>query len=85
MNHERLAALIQAHQNALRAHPEARTPYEAIVSLLTRLDQGTLTLRQARRLLGYQARRLDDDPAHQPLYRQVAADLRQMQREEHGR
>jgi hypothetical protein len=82
MSHERLAVLIQAHQNALRAHPEAHTPYEAILSLLTQLDQGTLTLRQARRLLGHQARRIDDDPAHHILYRQVATSLRQMQREE---
>jgi hypothetical protein len=83
VSHERLAALIQAHQNALRAHPEAHTPYEAIVHLLTKLDQGTLTLRQVRRQLGYLAQRIDDDPAHQILYRQVAASLRRMQREEH--
>ena len=76
-------SLLSDFQHALRAHPEARTPYETILSILTGLDTGTITLGQARRLLGYQALRLDDDSVHQILYRQVATDLRQMQREEH--
>jgi hypothetical protein len=82
MNHERLAQLMHAYQDALFAHPEDRTPYENILNMLQGLDTGTITLGQARRILGYQATRQDDDPAHQFLYRQAAAAIRQMQREE---
>ena len=78
MSHERLAELISIYRVGLAAHPEARTPYEAILNLLTRLDTSEITLAKARRLLGYQAHRLDDDPAHHLLYRRAAADLRQM-------
>lgn len=81
MSSEHLARLIQAHQDALLAHPEARTPHATIVSILQGLDTGEITLAQALRLLGYQALRLEDTEAHQALYRQAAADLRQMQRE----
>jgi hypothetical protein len=51
--------------------------------MLQGLDTGTITLGQARRILGYQAIRQDNDPTHQFLYRQAAAALRQMQREEY--
>jgi hypothetical protein len=82
MNSEHLASLIQVHQGALLAHPEDRTPHEAILSILRGLDADSITLRQALRLLSYQALRLDDDPAHQTLSRQAAVALLQMQHEE---
>ena len=82
MRHERLAQLMQVYQEALRTHPEARTPYEGILNILMELDTGMITIGQARRILGYQAVRQDDDPTHQFLYRQAAAAIRQMQREE---
>ena len=46
------------------------------------LRAGTITLGQARRILGYQMLRQDANPVHQFLSRQAAAALRQMQREE---
>jgi hypothetical protein len=82
MNQERLAQLLQANGEALLAHPEDRTPYENILNMLQGLSAGTITLGQARRILGYQAVLQDADPAHQFLYRQAAAALRQMQRGE---
>ena len=85
MGHERLAQMIQTHLEALRAHPEAHTPHESILSILRGLDSGEITVGQAQRLLGYQALRLDDTPAYAALYRQAAADIRAMQRQEHER
>lgn len=82
MSHERLAQLMRAYQEAQLAHPEDPAPYEGILNMLRGLDTGTITLGQARRILGYQAIRQDADPAHQFLYRQAAAHLRQIQREE---
>ena len=83
MNHERLPQLIQAYEEALLAHPEDPTAYEGILNMLRGLDAGTITLGQARRILGYQAAHYDDNPQHQFLYRQAAAAIRQMQRKEH--
>lgn len=82
MDQKRLTELIQSHQDMLLAHPEDRTPHEVILSIFGGLDRGEITLAQALRLLGYQALRLDDSAAHQALYRQAAADLRQMGHEE---
>ncbi|HLV98731.1 MAG TPA: hypothetical protein VKT82_08660 [Ktedonobacterales bacterium] len=82
MNRERLAALMQVHQEALCAHPEDRTPHEAILSILRGLERSEITLRQALKLLSVQALRLDDPPAHQALYRQAAVALLQMEHEE---
>ena len=79
MNQERLAELMKAHQDALRAHPEDRTPHEAILSILLGLERREITLRQALRLLSVQALRLDDLPAHQALYRQAAVALLQLE------
>lgn len=81
MNQKRLAAVIWAHEEALRAHPEGSTPHQAVLSILLGLAADTITLRQALRLLSYQALQLDDTEAHQALYRQ-AADLQQMKCEE---
>jgi hypothetical protein len=81
MSQERLAVLIQAHQKGLHAPPEARSPYEAILSILAGLNNGTINMGQALRHLCYQTLRLVDDPAYQALYRQAAADLRVIQRE----
>ena len=83
MKHERLTALIQAHQSALLAHPEAQATHEAIISLLQGVDAGEITPAQCVRLLRYQAVLVTTMPAYAALYRQAAADIRQMQREEH--
>ena len=82
MNQERLAQLQLACGEALLAHPEDHAPYEHILNMVQGLSAGTITLGQARRILGYQMVRQDADPAHQFLYRQAAAALRQIQREE---
>ena len=83
MSHERLAALIQAHQSALLAHPEAQATHEAIISLLQGVDSGEITPAQCVRLLGYQAVAVASAPVYAALNRQAAADLQHMQREEH--
>ena len=82
MSQAHLAALIQVHQEALRVHPGDRTPHAAILSILRGLERSEITLRQALKLLSVQALRLDDPPAHQALYRQVAVALLQMEHEE---
>ena len=83
MSHERLAVLIQAQRRALLAHPEAQTTHEAIISLLQGVDAGEITPAQCVRLLRYQALMVSHAPAYAALYRQAAADILQMQREEH--
>ena len=82
MSQDHLAALMQTHEDALRAHPEDRTPHTAILSILRGLERSEITLRQALKLLSAQALRLDDPPAHQALYRQVAVALLQMEHAE---
>ena len=82
MSHERLAVLIQAHQAALLAHPEAQATHEAIINLLQGVESGEITVAQCVRLLRYQAVLVADSPAFAALYRQAAADLQQMQRAE---
>ena len=83
MSHERLARLIQAQHDALETDPESRATHEIIGSIFQALDQGDITAGRAVYLLNYQAMHWADDPAQAALYRQAAADLRQMQREEH--
>jgi hypothetical protein len=83
MSHERLAQLMQAHREAMEADPEHETTHEAILSVFSALDKREVTEGQALRLLGYQAARLADEPPVAALYRQAAAVIRQMQREEH--
>jgi len=78
MSHQRLAALIQAHQEALLAHPEAQATHEAIISLLQGVDASEITPAQCVRLLRYQAVLVAHAPASAKLVRQAAADLRQM-------
>lgn len=82
MSHERLVQLMQAHQHALLAHPEAQATHEAIISLLQGLDAGEITPAQCVRLLRYQAVLVTTLPAYAALYRQAAADIQHMQREE---
>jgi uncharacterized protein YciW len=82
VNHERLAAMIKAHQGALLAHPEAQATHEAIINLLQGVDAGEITVAQCVRLLRYQAVLVAEMSAYATLYRQAAADLLQMQREE---
>ena len=82
MSHERLIALIQAHQAALLAHPEAQATHEAIINLVQGVDTGAITVAQCVRLLRYQAVLVAGVPAYAALYRQAAADLQQMQRDE---
>jgi hypothetical protein len=83
MSHDRLAALMQAQRDALAADPEARATHDTILGILTALDNGEITEGHALRILGHQAMRMADTAAHAKLYRQAAADIRQMQREEH--
>ena len=83
MSHERLDALIAAHQEALAADEQHVLTYDTILGILSALNKGQVTEGQALRLLGYQAIRLNDDPTNAALYRQAAAAIRQMQREEH--
>ena len=82
MSHERLAALIQAHQATLLAHPEAQATHEAIINLLQGVESGEITVAHCVRLLRYQALLVTDVPAYANLYRQAAADLLQIQRDE---
>ena len=82
MSHERLAVLIQAHQAALLAHPEAQATHEAIINLLQGVDSGEITVAQCVRLLRYQAVLVAEVSIYAALYRQAAADLQQMQRAE---
>jgi hypothetical protein len=84
MNHKRLTQLIQTHQKALLTHPEAQATHEAIISLLQGVDAGEITPAQCVRLLRYQAVLVADAPAYAALYRQAAADIQRMQREEHS-
>ncbi len=83
MSHNRLTQLIQARQEAMAADPERALAHETIVSIFTALDKREVTEGQALRILGYQATRLADEPTHAALYREAAADIRKMQREEH--
>jgi hypothetical protein len=83
MNHERLAQLIRTHQDALDAGQEPLPVHEVILSIFRALDQGEITAGLAVYLLNYQAMHWADDPAQAAVYRQAAADLRQLQREEH--
>jgi hypothetical protein len=87
MNRERLAALMQAHQEALAAAQEsARADAHAnILGILSALEKGEIHAARAQRLLGHHALLATDVPGQATLYRQAAADLRQMQREERGR
>ena len=78
MSHKRLTQLIQAHQSAMLAHPEAQATHEAIISLLQGVDAGEITPAQCMRLLRYQAALVTTMPAYAALYRQAAADIRQM-------
>lgn len=81
MSHERLAQVMQTHQEAIEAGHEPRLAHETIVSVLRGLEHGDVTRGQAIRLLTYQAL-LADEATEVALYRQVAAALRQMPREE---
>jgi hypothetical protein len=82
MSHTRLDALVAAHQAALETQPEAWATHESILSILRALASREINQRHALRLLGLQALRATDEPTHAALYRQAAADLRQMQHEE---
>lgn len=82
MSQERLAELLQAHRDALEADEESRHTHETILGILSALATWEITVGQALRILGAQAVRVADEPAQAALYRQAAANLRQMQREE---
>ena len=83
MSHERLAQLIQTRQVAIAADPEHSSTHETILSIFTAIEKGDVTEGLALRLLRSEAMRLANDPAQATLYRQAAADIWQMQREEH--
>jgi hypothetical protein len=82
MQQERLAELIQAHREALKTDPETRATHEIIMTIFLALDRGDITVGRAIYLLGYQAVHWADAPAQAAIYRQAAADLRQLQRAE---
>ena len=75
--------LIQTQLEATWADPEARATHEIILSVFQALDQGDITAGRAVYLLNYQAMHWADEPGQASLYRQAAADLRQLQQEEH--
>ena len=83
MNHERLAELIRAQREAIAVQPEAWATHGTILGILTALEKGEVTESRAVYLLRNQATHLADEPTHAALSRQAAADIRQMQREEH--
>ena len=83
MSHERLAQLMLARREAIEVDEKHAMGHETILSILQALDRREITEGQALRLLRYQATRLADEASHAALYRQAAADIRQMQREEH--
>ena len=78
MSHERLVQLIRTHQDAIAAGQEPIAVHEVILSIFRALDQGEITAGRALYLLGYQAVHWADEPTHAALYRQAAADIRQM-------
>lgn len=82
MRHKRLATLIQTHQAALLTHAEAWATHGAIISLLHGVGTGEITAAQCARLLRCQSVLVAGVPAFAVLYRQAAADIRQVQREE---
>jgi hypothetical protein len=83
MSHKRLAELMQAQREALlKAQSETRATHERILSILQALASHEITKGHALRLLGLQSLRVADDTAQATLYRQAAADLRQIQGEE---
>jgi hypothetical protein len=79
---ERLAHLIQAHQEALSSHPEEQETHEAILSLLEGVAAGEITAAHCVRLLRVQALRYTDVLGTTQLYRHAAADLERLQRGE---
>jgi hypothetical protein len=83
MNQECLSALIREQEAVLAAGSLCCVPRQAIIYLLRTLVAGEITEEQALRLLDYQATNLADEQTHAAIYRQAAADLQQMQREEH--
>ena len=83
MSHERHVQLMQARQAAIADRQKSLMAQETILSIFRALDKGDIKEGRALRLLRYQATRLADEPTHAALYRQAAADIRQMQREEH--
>ena len=84
MSRERLAALIAAHQTALAAVQDSASAdaHATILGILQELGKDEITTGHAQRLLGQQAVRATDEPIRAALYRQAAAAIRQMQREE---
>ena len=78
MSHERLAALIAAHQDALATHPEDPGIQERLLSILQALASSEVSQEHALRLLDLHALEVADEPARAALYRQAAADLRHL-------
>lgn len=82
MSHDRLAQLIQARREAIDADPEHAITHETILSIFTSIAKGAVTEGLALRLLRSEAMRVANEPDQATLYRQAAADIWQMQREE---
>lgn len=83
MRRERLAQLMRAELEAIGSDSAARATHEIILSVFQALYQGDITAGRAVYLLNQQAVYWANEPAQAILYRQAAAALRQMQREEH--
>jgi hypothetical protein len=81
MNHEGLVQLMQSHQDAIATGHELLMTHETILSVLRGLHQGEVSRGQAIRLLTYQAL-LAEAPSEVALYRQAAAAIRRLPREE---
>jgi hypothetical protein len=79
MSRERLAQLMQAHQEAMEAdHNDA---HQIILRVLRELEEGT-PYEEALHFLNYMATMLTHRSPNAELYRQAAAQIRQMQQEE---
>jgi hypothetical protein len=81
MSRERLAQMIQAHQDALAAAQERLSSgtEATILSILYTLALGALTPRQAQQRLAQHARLARDEPIRAALYREVVRELRRLE------
>ena len=81
MSRERLAQMIQAHQDALATAQESlsRGAEATILSTLHALALGAFTQKQAQRRLAQHALLARNEPIRAALYREVARELRRLE------
>ena len=82
MFRERLAQVMQAQREARGDDPKDGATHETILGIFQALYQGDITAGRAIYLLNYQAMHWADEPAQGALYRQAAAAIRRLPREE---